>query len=125
MNEKTEFVKTTTHDYIDEETWDYVKSKATEDGRYRFYIRIVKTHFVPCLECQQKLHDILTKSDYLVLGNKDYEPAIELNRYYEIDDKSWVELERHKATEKDFIKVYGFDKGPKYWADHQKAMTEN
>ena len=107
MSEKTEFVKKKTYAYIDEETGEYVNSSCIEDGRYRFYLRFIGEHFVPCDECQQKLHKLITESDKLILGNKDYTPPIELSRQWEIDDSSWVELERRKPTLQEFKKAQG------------------
>ena len=81
-------MRETTGEYIDEETGEYVKSKAIEDGRYRFFLRFISKNFRPCNECQEKLHQLITQADYFRLGNKTYEPAIELCRSWDIDDDS-------------------------------------
>ncbi len=113
MNEKNNsFMRKIIGDYIDEETGEYVKSTAIEDGRYKFYLRFVSKHFCPCDECQEKLHTLITKADNLYLGNKNYEPAIELRRYWELIDASWVEIERRPATKADYKRCY-----PKHWKE--------
>ena len=60
----------------------------------------------------------------MYLGHKDYEPPVSLERQWDIIEKSWKEVERHKATEKDFIKVWGETQGKKYWKDHLEIITE-
>jgi len=57
----------------------------------------------------------------MIIGNKDYAQPIELKRGFDIDDNSWKEVERRSATKKDFISIYGLDKGPKYWDEFKGA----
>ena len=113
MNEtsrmKFSYERTLTHEYIDEETGDYVKATCNEDGRFRFYLRAFKTWFYPCGECQKDLYEKTMGSDQLYIGNKDYDPPVELSRDWVIDDDSWVELDRHKATLKDYKQIYGYN----------------
>lgn len=113
MNERNNaFMRETTDECIDEDTGEYVKSKAIEDGRYRFYLRFIKEYFRPCNECQEELHRLITKADYFYLGNKSYEPPVELSRFWDLDDGSWEEIERRPATEADYRKCY-----PKNWKE--------
>ena len=120
MNESTpEFVREKTTEWINEETGEYEKKKCTEDGRYKFYLRFIKTHFAPCKECQKVLNDLIYNAEQLYLGNKSYEPPVELSRQWDIDDNSWVDLEKRKATKADFRRIYGL-----YWEEHWKAHQE-
>jgi len=117
---KNSFMRETTGEYIDEETGEYVKSKAIEDGRYRFYLRFISKNFRPCNECQEKLHKLITQADYFRLGNKTYEPAIELCRSWDIDDDSWEEIERRPATKADYKRCY-----PKNWKEIWEKVKKN
>ena len=105
---KFSYERTLTNEYIEDDTGDYVKSTCRQDGRFRFYLRAFKTWFYPCGECQKELYENTIGSDNLYLGNKDYDPPIELSRDWVIDDESWVELERRQATLKDYKHVYGY-----------------
>ena len=102
--QKTEFTKKGTWASIDEETGEYVNSSYIEDGRYRFYLRFIQHNWVPCEKCQAELHQLITKSNKLILGNNDYYPPIELSRAWDIDDKTWKEIERRKPTLEEFKK---------------------
>lgn len=117
---KNAFVRETTGEYIDEETGEYVMSAAVEDGRYRFYLRFIKEYFKPCNECQKELHRLITKADYLYLGNKSYEPPVELSRHWEIIEKSWVETERRPAIKADYKRCY-----PKNWKKVWEEVQKN
>ena len=120
MNESTpEFVREKTTEWINEETGEYEKHKCKEDGRYKFYLRFVQQHFTPCNECQIKLNELIYNAQSLFLGYKSYEPPIELSRYWDIDDDSWVELEKREATEKDFKRIYGLN-----WKKHYEGWKE-
>jgi len=103
----TEFIKNGTYAFVDEDTGEYVNSSYTEDGRYRFYLRFIKKDWIPCEKCQSELHKLITESQTLILGNKDYDPPIELSRAWDIDDKSWKELERRTPTLDEFKSIYG------------------
>lgn len=118
-----EFIKERETEWINEETGEYEKNRCKEDSRYNFYLRFVKEHFKPCLECQKALHELIYNADKLYLGNKSYEPAIELSREWAIDDGSWVELETRKATKDDFKRIYGY-KWKEYWKAHQEAFNK-
>ena len=121
MNEHTpEFVRERIAEWINEETGEYEKHKCKEDGRYKFYLRFVQEHFTPCDKCQVELNRIIYNAQRLYLGNKSYEPPIELSRNWEIDDNSWVELERREATKDDFKRIYGVN-WEKYWKEWQEA----
>ena len=120
MNESTpEFVREKTTEWINEETGEYEKNKCTEDGRYKFYLRFVQEHFTPCLECQNALYDLIYNADKLYLGNKSYEPAIELSRQWDVGDNSWIELEKREATKADFKRIYGTN-----WKRHWEGWKE-
>jgi hypothetical protein len=43
----------------------------------------------------------MNKSKHWNIGNKETEPPVELWRNFEIDDSSWKELEKRKATKED------------------------
>jgi len=120
MKERTpEFVRERTTEWINEETGEYEKHKCKEDGRYRFYLRFIKEHFKPCDECQRKLNDLIYNAKSLYLGNKSYEPPIELSRSWDIDDDSWEELEKREATKNDFKRIYGLN-----WERHWEGWKE-
>jgi hypothetical protein len=108
ISEKTEFIKKGTYAFIDEDTGEYVNSSYIKDGRYLFYLRFIKEHYCPCESCQEKLHELITKSSKLILGNKDYDPPVELSRDWDIDDNSWKELERRKPTLEEFKKLQNY-----------------
>lgn len=114
-----EFVRERTPEWINEETGEYEKNKCREDGRYKFFLRFVKKWFTPCEQCQQKLYDLIYNAPNFYLGNKSYEPAIELSRSWEIDDDSWVQLEKREATEADFRRIYGHN-----WKSHYEGWKE-
>jgi hypothetical protein len=91
-----------------EETWHlaetidekgtYQKLKYREIEQISFYVRPAREWFIPCPECQKKLKKLLAEARW-ILGNKNYEPPVELNSVKdEIDDDSWTTLEEHKAT---------------------------
>ena len=114
------FIRKITLEDIDEETGEYVKSTAIEDGRYKFYLRFISERFCPCDECQEKLHKLVTKADHLYLGNKSYEPPVELSRLWELDDDSWVETERRPATKADYKTCY-----PRHWKEIWENVKKN
>lgn len=107
----------------DIEGLDYVKTEGLQQLFYKFWLRFISKGFKPCPECQEQLHETISQADNLYLGNKDYLPLITLERHWEVIDKAWKEVERHTATEKDFITIWG-EKGKKYWKDHQEAIGE-
>lgn len=76
----------------------YKKLKYRNIERIGFYIRPAREWFFACPECQKKLKKLLAEARW-ILGNKEYEPDIELNNVKdELDDNSWEILEEHKAT---------------------------
>ncbi len=97
------------------ETW-YMGETIDNDGTYRkvkyrkierlgFYIRAIREWYYPCEECQQELKKLLAEGKW-ILGNKDYEPAIELNTTEdEIDDDSWKDIEKHMATKEEIKRI--------------------
>lgn len=101
---------------------EYVKTEGLEQVFYTFWLRFIQERFTPCPDCQEKLHKTLTNSKYFYLGNKDYEPPVAFERGWDTIDEAWEEIERHTATEKDFIKIWGDIKGKKYWQDHLEIM---
>lgn len=48
-----------------------------------FYLRFAHKNFVPCKHCQEKLKSILETCD-LTLGNREYDPPVELWRKHEL-----------------------------------------
>lgn len=98
------------------ETW-HSAEEVTEKGIYRklkfrkverigFYIRPLREWWFPCPKCQQDLKKMLANGNW-ILGNKEYEPAIELNSSTEdeIDEASWQTLEEHKATPEEVKRI--------------------
>jgi len=83
-------------EYVDEDG-NYVKAVGKKVQCVGFWLRFVSEHFIPCKECQKKLLRIIRQASELHLGN-DNKPPIELYKKYEIDDDSWVTLEKRKAT---------------------------
>ena len=70
-----------------------------------FYIRPLREWFFPCRQCQQKLKKMMANGTW-ILGNKDYEPMIELNNTKDdIDEDSWETLEERKATEEELERI--------------------
>lgn len=123
MNENIIPVRDHENDYIDDETGEYVNSKTTDELRYRFYLRFIKRHWDPCDECQEKLHKKVQNAE-LYLGNKSYEPAIELSRQWMTNDDLWKVTERRTATKEDYKNLYGSD-WEKYWnswLEYQKEL---
>lgn len=91
-------------EHIDAKTGEYVKEAGVKRFSYRFYLRFIKEHFWPCGQCEKQLEQaIRSKIDQgaLILGNKDYEPPIELSTTDDIVDDLWKEIERRKPTEKE------------------------
>ncbi len=83
----------------------YKKLKYREIEQIGFYIRPAQEWFHPCVNCQKKLRQILGEARW-ILGNKSYEPPIELNNVKdEIDDASWETLEEHKATPEEIKRI--------------------
>jgi len=123
MNE-TKFVRKKEAEYIIEATETepaiYEKVSYLDDGRYKFFLRFIMELFIPCPDCQKKLHKMISESDKLILGNRDYYPPIELKRDWEVIEKSYETLEQHEATRKDFIAVYG-EIGKKHWKETQET----
>ena len=86
---------------IDEETGEYVLSQTYEKGGFKFYLRFLSKDFIPCEKCQKELQELIANADFLILGNKSYEPALELSKRWEIDDDSWKEIERRQPTKEE------------------------
>ena len=103
---------------------DYAKHEGQQELYYKFWLRFVHEPFKPCQECQEKLHESITQADHLYLGSKDYDPPVTLERHWYIIEDSWEEVERHEATKKDFINIYGAEKGETYWKDHLEIIEE-
>ncbi len=121
MNEPKVLIRERKTKWIeDEPPYDFVRNKVKEDGRYKFYLRFVQTHHIPCDECQIKLHKMITESDHLFLGNQKYDPPIELSRYWEVIEDSWEEIERRPPTKADFKNLYGSG-WQKFWDGWKEA----
>lgn len=79
----------------------YVKYEGAKVEKWGFYLRFIGKWFIPCEEDQLKLKKLVFGSDKLIIGNKDYENPIELNMTFEIEDDSFIEIERRKPTEEE------------------------
>lgn len=124
MNENTpEFVREQTAEWINDEDGDYEKNTYNEDGRFKFYLRFIKEHFTPCDECQKILNNTIYNAPALYLGNKSYEPPVELSRQWVTDEASWVEIEKRKPTEDDFKRIYGLG-WEKYFEGWKEAFEK-
>jgi len=119
-----EFRRERIAEWINEETGEYEKNRGVEECRYKLYLRFIKTHFIPCDDCQTKLNDLIYNAQNFYLGNKSYEPAIEMNKQWVIDDDSWIELEKREATKEDFKRLYKH-KWKEYWESHKEALTND
>jgi hypothetical protein len=83
----------------------YKKVKYRKVERIGFYIRPLREWFFPCKQCQEKLKKQMAEGNW-VLGNKEYEPDIELNNTkMEIDEDSFVTLEERKATNEEIERI--------------------
>jgi len=78
----------------------YIKAKYREIEEFSFFLRFIGSWFIPCKECQEKIKELVRNKD-MILGNKSYEPPVEFQHRFVIDDFSWVTLEERKATKKD------------------------
>ena len=99
MNENTPVLRESWHvtESIDE-NGVYKKLKYREIEQIGFYIRPLREWFFPCPKCQEELKKMMANGAW-ILGNKEYEPMIELNNTKDaIDDNSWITLEERKAT---------------------------
>jgi len=106
MNENTPVLR---------EKW-YVGESIDDKGNYKklryrkveqigFYIRPLREWYFPCQKCQEQLKKMMAEGAW-TLGNKDYEPMIELNNTKdEIDDNSWITLEERKATPEELKRI--------------------
>jgi hypothetical protein len=87
----------------DDGTYEKLKWRSVQ--QLSFYIRPAKEWFVPCHDCQNKLRTLLADAEW-ILGNKNYEPAIEMNSVKdELDESSWETLEKHKATPEELKRI--------------------
>jgi len=83
----------------------YKKLKYRKVEQIGFYIRPLREWFFPCSECQKELKGMMSFG-FWILGNKGYEPAIELNNTKdEIDDDSWQTLDERKATPEELKRI--------------------
>lgn len=100
MKEESPVLRENWHEaeYIDEKG-NYVKAKWRTIERIGFYIRPIQKWFFPCRDDQLEIKKLFLDSAW-ILGNKDYEPQIEMQRALkEIDDDSWQILEKRKPTD--------------------------
>ena len=65
------------------------------------------TPFYLCMECSKKIHTSLQNSIKWKLGNKDYEPLVELSQYDETDydDDAWVDVACRPATAEEISRL--------------------
>lgn len=66
-----------------------------------FVNQLIGYEWIPCEEDQKKLRDIIVGCKHFRIGNKDYTDPVEFYRQFDIDDKSWREVERRKPTAKE------------------------
>ena len=77
-------------EHIDSKTGEYVKAKGIKRYAYKFWLRFIKQHFWLCEKCETNLAKTIKDNianGSLVLGNKDYEPPIELSTTSDILDE--------------------------------------
>jgi hypothetical protein len=87
---------------------NYRKQKYRKVEQLGFYIRPLRDWFVPCPHCQAELKKLLAEGRW-ILGNKEYEPRVELNTTKnEVDNDSWITLEERKATKAEIDRI-GYD----------------
>lgn len=91
-------------EYIDDEG-NYVKAKGRKVEQIGFYLRFIHDHFIPCKECQKELLRKIRNASEWTLGNKEYDPLIELWKKFDIDDEAWEEVERRKATKEEIERL--------------------
>lgn len=94
-------------EHIDSASGEYVKEKGIKRYAYKFWLRFIKQHFWLCEKCETNLAKTIKDSiaeGSLVLGNKDYEPPVELSSTSDILDQ-WTEVERRKATPEEASKL--------------------
>lgn len=65
---------------------------------WSFWLAFAQERFVPCGKCQNEVESIFKNSKHFIVGNRSYDPPVELNNVEDIDDESWVEVERREAT---------------------------
>jgi hypothetical protein len=92
------------HEFIDDDG-NYVKSKGVKEDVIGFYLRFIGEHFKPCRQCQKELAKLIETPDHLILGNKEYEPPVELYRKFEIDESAWIQLEKRKPTKEELERL--------------------
>jgi len=88
-----------------------ISLRKTENGIWRFKLFFAENYrvnvgyepinFVPCIACQKILTKLIEDAEQLIFGNKEYEPQLELNRKFEIDDDSWKTVEKRPSTEEE------------------------
>ncbi len=66
---------------------------------FPFVNQLVRYTWQPCKEDQEKLRQIIIDCKSFRIGNKDYTDPVELYREFDIDDKSWEEIEKRPATD--------------------------
>ncbi len=83
----------------------YEKLLYREIEQLSFYIRPAREWFIPCPTCQQKLKRQMANARW-IFGNKDYEPAIELNNVKDELDEDYTHAILHrKATQAEIDRI--------------------
>ena len=114
--------RTAEHDYLDDETSEYIKYTVQEDQQIRFYLGPFGKWFTPCKEDQEKLNHILETTDILdVLGSSK---SITLEREYISDGTTEKEIERRPPTKEDFKQFFSWNHWEKAWKDYQESLKE-
>ena len=91
----------------------YTRSKYRQTETLGFYISPKGEWFHPCKHCQAKLKTLLIEGTW-ILGDKSIDPFIKLEtKIDEIDDSSWVTVEKHVATKEEITRLRRND----YWSN--------
>lgn len=88
----------------------YQKVQSKKEDTIGFYLRFLRSNFIPCRECQEKLAKLLATPEDLHLGD-DNKPPVELWRRYDDTDDEPETLEDRSSTdeEKERLKDDWFD----------------
>jgi hypothetical protein len=66
-----------------------------------FINQLISYEWKPCATDQKVLRNIIIKCKHFRIGNKEYTDPVEFYREFEVDDKSWKELEHRKPTKEE------------------------
>jgi len=86
----------------------YEKLEYREVEQISFYIRPAREWFFPCPDCQKKLKQTMANARW-IFGNKDYEPAIELNNVKDELDEDYTHAIIHRKATKEELDRIGLE----------------